>query len=176
MDLKSDDAPSYGDRVAVAGFPETDLFILKLANARCRRLGDTSHAVTQKCDSSEPKMIPDSFDMGKVLRDMMGCEVRASGKVIEPGSTRTGGTLDLACGPHVIPVDVSALDKNTPLGIAPVCIIEVTGICTLNTANWNPGDLFPSINGFTIVPRSPNDILIIGRRQQGRAPKHFTPY
>ena len=163
VDLKSDDAPSYDDRVAVAGFPETDLFILKLANARYRRLDGTSPTVKQKCDPSEPKLLPESFDMDKVLRDMMGCEVRASGKVIGPESSRTSGTLDLACGPHVIPVDISALDKNTSLGIAPGSIVEVTGICTLNTANWNPGDLFPSINGFTIVPRTPHDIRIISR-------------
>ena len=163
VDLKNGDAPSYGDRLAVAGFPETDLFILKLTNAQYRRMGSPAQEVAQERAPSEPKTLPASFDMDKVLRDMMGCEVRTSGKVIESGIARASGTFDLACGPHVIPVDVSALDKNIPLRIAPGSLVEVTGICALNTANWNPGDIFPRINGFTIVPRSPHDIRLIAR-------------
>lgn len=161
VDLKNCDAPSYGDRLAVAGFPETDLFILKLTNAQYRRIGNTARGGAQKPVPSKPKMLTDSFDMDKVLRDRMGCVVRVSGRFAESRSDISSGTFDLSCGRHVIPVDVSSLEAGALKDIVPGSVLEITGICVLNTANWNPGDIFPRINGFTIVPRSPRDIRIL---------------
>ena len=160
--IRQDSLPKPGDFVAVAGFPETDLFILSLANAVWQRLPETSGG---KCEADAAVIeISNGFDMDEVLRNHYGRILKATGKVMDfPQNADTKRTiLHISCGNHMVTVDLGS-NMAGCADVPPESVVEVTGICIPNTTRWNPSDLFPRINGFTLVPRSPDDIRILSR-------------
>ena len=157
VELKNGPPPSYGEHVAVAGFPETDFFILKLVSAVFKKCDNSA-----KPDAASALPLPETFDMDKVLRDMLGETIRVTGTVLPSEEPRPGnnGIFTLVCGEHRIPVDASALN-NRLSPPDPGCTVDVAGICVFNTQNWSPGAIFPRTDGFIVVPRSPDDIRIV---------------
>ena len=154
--LKAGSSPAYGERIAVAGFPETDLFILHLANAIWKRSGPAAEAPPEP--STE---LPENFDMDMVLREMLGRTVRITGKVSAADSGSRHGIFNLSCGRRIIPVDASALSGDIQ-ALAPAgSVIEVSGVCIFSTEKWNPGNMFPETKGFTVVPRTAEDLRIV---------------
>ena len=157
-ELKNDSPPSYGEHVAIAGFPETDFFILKLSGAMFKRQANDATAD----DVVLP--LPETFDMDKVLRDMLGRTIQVSGTAIPSDSLRSDGSghFSVACGTHRISVDTSALgDKVPPPDTGST--LKVVGVCVFNSQNWSPGVIFPRTNGFTLVPRASADICVLSR-------------
>ena len=157
-ELKDATAPAYGETVDVAGFPETDLFILKLKRAVCRRA--SAPAALPAGPTTE---LPSSFDMDMVLKALLGQTVRITGKVTDHLDESAGrhGILTLACGRHSVPIDVSSIADDARQVAPPGSVVEATGVCVFNTESWNPRDIFPRIHGFTIVPRGADDIRMI---------------
>jgi signal transduction histidine kinase len=100
--------------------------------------------------------------MDKVLREYYGqvISLRGTSVSIPAGDKRDLRMLTLACGNRLVPVDTTSC-PNTNNAISPGSKVEVTGVCLINTANWNPHDPFPRINGFTLVPRSPADLRLL---------------
>lgn len=164
--LKNGPAPAFGESVIVAGFPETDLFILCLANATWKRTGAKTSP-----DLGPATELPDRFDMDMVLREMTGRIIRVTGKVADedPGNGTGHGVFRLSCGGRTVPVDASSIADDTGRLAPPGSIVEATGVCVLATKSWNPSDIFPKIDGFTVVPRDASDIRIV------RHPPWLTP-
>ena len=166
--LNNGPMPEIGVRAAVAGFPETDLFIINLARAVCKTLPATTNepAIAQTAKTLAP-----DFDMDMVLRECYGRLIRITGKVISP-DTAAGHpatpTITISCGKHIIPIDVTSC-KNSSRLPSHGDVIEATGICVINTTRWNPLDIFPKIEGFTLAPRSADDLLLIS------SPSWWTP-
>ena len=158
VELKNGHAPGYGSSITVAGFPETDFFILKLSKA-VFRIDEPPTNVS--FEAATP--LPVSFDMDMVLRDMLGRAICITGKISDQADeyTSRNGLFNLSCGDRIIPIDVSSLKRDAREFAPPGSLIEVTGICALNTGNWSPRDIFPRINGFTVVPRTRADIRVI---------------
>jgi signal transduction histidine kinase len=152
--------PEIGSYVAVAGFPETNLFIINLARAVCKTVpSPTDGSVIAK---TAAKLAP-TFDMNTVLRECYGRLIRITGKVISQNSSTghpASPIITVSCGEHIIPVDVTSC-KGAEALPAYGDVIEATGICVINTSRWNPLDIFPRIEGFTLAPRSAGDLLII---------------
>ena len=155
--------PQCGDAIAVAGFPETDLFKLNLNRAVWSHLSpEESTLIKLAEEDTMPTLLADDFDMDIVLRDRSGSLVTLHGIVVEspPDESHADTTMILSCGGRVVPVDVWSCQgavHDMPLGSE----IEVTGVVLVNTENWNPLDPFPRISGFTLVPRSDKDVRII---------------
>ena len=161
-DIRQGPLPKSGDFVAVAGFPETDLFILSLANAVWKSLPDKSGG---ESTANDPVIeISNGFDMDEVLRDYYGRTLKTTGKVMDfPQNADTKRTLlHISCGNHMVTIDLGS-NLAEHADVPPESIVEVTGICIPNTTRWNPSDLFPRINGFTLVPRSRGDIRILSK-------------
>jgi len=155
--------PQCGDAIAVAGFPETDLFKLNLNRAVWSPLPpEESSSIKLADEDTLPTPLAEDFDMEIVLRDRSGSLVTMCGTVVESPSKngRTGTTMILSCGGRVVPVDVWSC-RNAVHGLPLGSEIEVTGAVLVNTGNWNPLDPFPRIDGFTLVPRSPADVRVI---------------
>ena len=166
--IDSGDLPAIGDNVSVAGFPETDLFIIKLARAVCRTTSRKADVVAEKETEME---ITSDFAMNSVLRENYGRLIRIKGQVIPPQQSYGGNAptrIAVACGKHVIPVDVTSCGEGFS---SPPCgsVLSVSGVCVINTSRWNPLDIFPRIEGFTIAPRSAADLLLIS------SPSWWTP-
>lgn len=152
--------PSIGDNIIVAGFPETDLFIIKLARALYKRI---SIETTITIEPDEWVELPSDFDMNEVLRENYGRPIRITGRVVTPNpaiGNVAPSTIAISCGKHIIPVDLtSCSDITTPPLYGD--IICASGICVINTTKWNPLDIFPRIEGFTLAPRSSADLRIL---------------
>ena len=129
--IDSGDLPSIGDNVSVAGFPETDLFIIKLARAVCKK-SNTNESI-QAGNEAETEISP-SFDMNSVLRENYGRLIRIKGQVLPPQRSYGGNApmrIAVSCGKHVIPVDLTSCGEGfTP----PLCgsMLSVSGICVIN--------------------------------------------
>ncbi len=158
-DITSGPPPRCGEHVAVVGFPETDLFILNLGKALCRPIPAGSNTVYSVAEEQAPIRLSPDFDMDKVLRECYGQVIGLRGTVVTVPSDNqdTSSIFGLACGNRLIPVDASACPSALN-GIPPGSMVDVSGVCLINTTNWNPLDPFPRINGFTLVLREPKDV------------------
>ena len=162
--------PTCGEAVAVAGFPDTDLFILNFTRASCRALtGEEAAALNVATEKTPPSRLPPDFDMDEVLRDYYGHIVTLRGTVFAaPSYDGRASTMNLLCGGRIVQVDVTSC-RETAEVIAPGSEVEVTGLCVINTTTWNPLNPFPRIDQFTVVTRSCGDIAVV------RTPPWWTP-
>ena len=165
--------PSIGDNVIVAGFPETDLFIIKLARAVYKKAPSDSGASAEPDKATE---LPPDFDMNAALRENYGRLIRVTGRVVAPNPSKDSGapsTIAISCGKHIIPIDLTSCNG---LVATPSYgdMINATGYCVINTTKWNPLDIFPRIDGFTLAPRSPADLRILSSTPWWTAGKLMT--
>jgi DNA-binding CsgD family transcriptional regulator len=109
-DITSGPPPRCGEHVAVVGFPETDLFILNLGKALCRKIPDDVNTVDSVAEEQEPIRLSPAFVMDKVLRECYGQVIGLRGTVVTVPSDNqdTSTVFGLACGNRLIPVDASA--------------------------------------------------------------------
>ena len=149
---KGETAPSYGERVIAAGFPETDLFIIILSKARLAPGRGEALAAGPAMALSE------DFEMETVLRDVCakGLAVRLRGRVVDA----EGGVFVVSFGRHQIRIDASALAPPVA-GIVPGCEVSVAGTCVRKTSHASHRSVFPHTEGFTVVPRIANDVQIL---------------
>lgn len=143
----------FGECVAVAGFPETDLFIINLAKAICRRVPGNRIA------DDPPRPLPEQFAMEVVLRDICahGGAVRIRGRVV--GEDRDEHVFEVQHGGHLVRVDWGAVAADVD-AVRPGSLVEIAGTCVRNTsADVSRG--FPRTAGFTVVPRTAADLLIV---------------
>ena len=155
--------PRPGEDVEVVGFPETDLFHINLTRSVFRTLSKPSRS-----KETAKSIIPEEilFDTNGTQR----IDTQYHGKLISvKGIIRTLPSFDaqhfrfnLECGRLQIPVDVS----SNPTALDDITIgttAEVSGICVMESPNWQSTLALPSLTGFMIVPRQPSDIRILSR-------------
>ena len=152
--------PEAGTWIEAVGFPETDLFTVNLANARIRpSTNGCSHAeLPQKVSAYRITHQPFTkrYDL-----DFYGHLVRFAG-IVRAISRPQGepGRLTIESDGILVPIDAGtsaeALDK-VEIG----CKIEATGVCVMESESWRPQRVVPTITGFFLVIRSPDDIRIL---------------
>jgi len=170
-DLKDGETPpTCGEAIAVAGFPDTDLFILNFTRASCRALsGEEASALNVATEETPPSRLPPDFDMDKVLRDYYGHIVTLRGTVFAaPSYDGRASTMNLLSSGRIVQVDGTSC-RETAEVIAPGSEVEATGLCVINTTTWNPLNPFPRIDQFTVVTRSCGDVVVV------RTPPWWTP-
>ena len=158
--IDSGPMPSIGDNIIVAGFPETDLFIVKFTRAVYKKTPDGRSTASESDKAAE---LPSDFDMNATLRENYGQLIRITGRVVAPNPSEDTGapaTITISCGKHVIPIDMTSCNGLTATP-SHGDVISATGVCVINTTKWNPLDIFPRIDGFTLAPRSPDDLRIL---------------
>lgn len=154
--------PACGTEVEAAGHPKTDLFHLNLANAFCRSA--TQSAVRRNAtpkDISPEAIFSERDGRHQINPNFYGQLIRMHGIVRSlPSPENANGLMNIDCNGVLVPVDVSAnpsVTEKLVLG----CQIEATGICIMETESWRSDNLFPVLGGFTLVPRSPDDIRVL---------------
>ena len=152
--------PKPGDFIEAAGIPESDVFRINLARAIWRP------AKPFPCPADSPAtnlsarvILTDESGRTAVKADLHGRLIRLSGLLRSQASS---GVLYLEDGGFLVPVDASAL-AEPPDGLSVGCRIAVTGVCVMNVEGWRPTDVFPRIDGFTLVPRATKDFEILAR-------------
>lgn len=159
-ELRHAPAPAYGEHVVVAGFPETDLFLIRLTKAVW------AASPGAPLGSEDVVDLPKDFAMDNVLRCICakGGAVRVRGLVQD--CSQTG--FSVLVGSHVIKVDASAIAASTAMPQTGSEVL-VVGTCVRNTSDIASRTIFPRTEGFTMVPRSRDDICVL------RSPPWWTP-
>ena len=158
--------PSCGDRIAVVGYPESDMYRINLARAQFRvgeGLSAGPNLPGNPEDVTPETILLDGRGKQMIKPNYHGRLVRMTGLVralsAEAGDERV---LYIDCGKFLIPTDVSAKPEiASELEIG--CMVKVTGVCVLESPNWRPSIAFPRIERILLVPRSKEDIRIISR-------------
>lgn len=161
IDLTEQIPPKYGMDIEVSGFPETDLYHLNLSRATWR---PSPHRLPV-----EPAAEQITADLLKRNRNgEPGLNTDYHGRAISMRGTVTdisrngSGRFSIACGEDRVIIDISAtpgIFSSIEMG----CIVDVSGICIMESRNWYPRAPFPHVEGYSIVVRTPADIRIIAR-------------
>lgn len=155
-------ALTVGQQVTVAGFAEHDpLMELQLAEALVRV--DCSAAAP--ADDAVPISLDDLFkrEVGgmSVNHRFNHRYVRLSGRLVEGGAEP--GVRTVSDGAHAVTIDLSAFPEEDVADLAPGARISVAGLCV---GEFRPNSMelgFPRFSGFTVIPRSAADIVIVSR-------------
>ena len=155
------DAPSYGDTVQVAGFPESNLFHVNLVRAIWR--------MAPPCEVEEDFPVPvtvralvtDKNGQTKFDHLMHGHPVHLRGRVLSlPGAGGDDTRFYLQDENFMLPVEAGAC-KAALKDISVGCEVEVSGICAIESESWRPNSMFPHIKGMMVVMRTPEDIRVL---------------
>ena len=155
--------PPVGASVTLAGKVEADFFSLTFENA-VWRLADATPAE----DPGPPKDVKtvDILPQGTTGQLMVdtsyqGALVRTEGQIISVSSDRSTLTLDGDGVPFT--VDTSTLSGQDVQPFAVGAKLRVTGRCLLETSKTSNFSMFPQIQGFKIIVRSPADVEILAQ-------------
>lgn len=155
--------PAYGDRVEVAGIPETDLYRINLSHAIYRQLPKCAVVYAQAAPiPSLGSLFSDSSGRCRIDPSHHGKVIRVSGSILDMSSAIPPKTIILKDGDFSLTVDTSALSGES-MRMAVGYTIEVDGICVVDISNLN--SLTPSQHAasLVLVPRRQEDIRIIAR-------------
>ena len=155
--------PTYGQSVCVVGFPETDLFRINLNGAIWK----------ESPISLPPEDPPKLCNVEAFLMDAKGhrqfrshgfgqtLKIRGTVRDIStPGKLQSCILID--CGRAIIPVDAGA-SKDVFGNVSIGCVVEVSGICLMETENWRSDAPFPRVTGMKLILRTPADLNILSR-------------
>ena len=160
---RNETAPRPGLRATICGYPETDQFNIILGTA------------TISSCTSEPST-PQSPVRLTSLSDVIGQNPSGSptftpsyyGKLVTLGGTirnlpslgNAEGHIGLDCNGHLIQIDTSFCPEATE-GLELGCQIEASGVCLLETNDYDTQADMPHISGLTLVLRNKDDIAIV---------------
>ena len=161
--------PNCGDKVEVAGLPETDFYRINLTDADWRLIATNVPPCESAKDCRIADLLTDNYGQPRITPFHHGQLIRLEGLIVDQPSVGSfQSTLMLKDGELVMPVELtSAKDVLNTTSVG--CRIAVTGICIVETEIWRPTAGFPHATGVIIVPRKADDIVILAR------PSWWTP-
>ena len=155
--------PTYGDRVEVAGVPETDLYRINLSHAIYRQLPKGNMTYTQAITiPSLCSLFSDSFGRGRIDPSHHGKVIRVSGSILDMSSAIPPKSIILKDGDFSLTVDTSALSCDS-MRMSVGYRIEVAGVCVVDIGNMDGLAPFQHAANLILVPRRPEDIQVIAR-------------
>ncbi len=170
VEIAEPNLPKCGDFVEVAGFLETDLYHINLMRAiwRPAKAPPTAELSQERAVPISPRTIMlDEHGRTKIDPLFHGKTIKLTGRIATlPGEE--GDRINLECDNYIVPVEVET-PAISALGLVPDAVVEVTGVCVMETENWHPNSVFPRMKGFFLVVHSPSDIHVI------RLPSWWTP-
>ena len=155
--------PAYGETVRVVGFPETDLFRINISEAIWRReeADLPPEEPPQPCTAAA--LLMDASGRQQFRPRYFGHTLKLKGQLRDiPEANRPKAHALLDCGNVIIPVNTD-MCPSVFRDAAAGCIVELSGICLMETENWRSNAPFPRITGMTLIMRTPNDLNILSR-------------
>ena len=155
--------PSYGETVRVVGFPETDLFRINIGEAIWRREQADLTPEDTPMPCTVEALLMDAKGQQQFRPHYFGKSLKITGCVRDfTGATNPRTHLLLDCGKAIIPVNADTCPyafKDVTEG----CVVEVSGICLMETENWRSDAPFPRVTGMTLILRTAADLKILSR-------------
>ena len=162
IDLAMASPPKYGQCVEATGLPETDLYRLNLSRAIWREIPAAAAPEPNVIDVTIRDMTVSASGVRGFQTNYHGKPVRMRGVVRSLPSPTGEGRLGLECDGQIVPVDASACPEAFR-GVEIGCTLSVSGTCLMETENWHPNAPFPHVEGFAIITRTPDDIVVLKR-------------
>ena len=155
--------------VEAAGFPETDLYRINLANARWKTTHDLGIAEPPAVRMSAHDIFTDAQGRQRFFSKLHGQAVTLTGHVPNlPAGGNGNGRLRLTCDGCSVDVDFSAA-PGVLNRIQPGSQIETTGVCVLETDQSSSAYLAPRITSVLLVIRRESDVVLL------QSPSWWTP-
>lgn len=152
--------PQPGTAVCVVGTPETDLYHINLIAARIKTLDGMPQGFGDAPrDVSAESVLSDRDGASHFEPRFHGQAIRLSG-IARSAPTEDFPNINLDCDGRIVPVNVHATLKGLPT-IPRGSRLSVAGICRMDADAWQPNRVFPQIRGFTLVPRTADDIRVL---------------
>ena len=154
--------PHAGDWIDAVGFPETDLFTVNLSNVRIRPAPAEPSVPEEPAAVSADRICHHPFTR-RFDHDFHGRLVRIQG-VIRAVTRQPDApeVITIESDGVLLPVD----SGSTPGAFDDAEIgskVEATGICVMESENWRPQHVLPTISSVKLVLRSPADLRILSR-------------
>ena len=156
-------APRPGLRATVCGYPETDQFNIILGTATISSCSPESAA------PQTPVRLQSLSDViGRNPSGSLTFKPSYYGKLVTlagtirnlPSLGNAEGRIGLDCDGHLVQLDTSTCPEATE-GLELGCRIEATGVCLLETNDYDAQADMPHISGLTLVLRGKGDIAVI---------------
>lgn len=164
LELSSDDLPHPGQRIRATGYPETDVYSIILIHALWKP--DETDGVRPKepiNDISARSVIEDTKGRPSYNLGLHGHVVRLRGIVRgNPSDGNPDRCLYLESDGSTVVVDAGTAERGTegfPIG----SLVEVTGVCVMDTDKISLNYLFPRISGYRIVLRETGDVRLLAK-------------
>ena len=162
--LASDQPPSIGSGIRVLGLPVTDFYSLNLIHARWRPSSCKSFHRNAPVDLSLATLLQDNCGHPQINVPYYGKVIRCTGTVqYFSAADRKNAFLQLLSDGQLLTVDVSASPEILDIKLEVGSTITVTGVCVINTDNWNTDHVPDPHPQLFLVPSSPADIVILSR-------------
>ena len=156
------DAPAHGRRVSAVGFPETDTFMLHLANAVWSPEYGAALPEREALESGIDSIARNPYGKPHVNIRTNGRTVRFKGLVRYMMDAAQNHTLFVESEGHLVMVDLSAC-QPPPDDIEVGSEVSVSGTYVVDAERMDTGDSVPKAHGFFIVPRRSADIAVLSR-------------
>ena len=154
-------APSANSFIEAVGLPESDLYRVNLARVIWRPTEEFASEELPETNITAGTILTDGCGHREIKLEFYGRAITLSG-IIRSLPQSEDGKFYLEDGDFLVPVDASAA-SDALRGLEVGCTIRATGICVMNIESWRPTAVFPRIDGFTLVPRTGDDIVVLSR-------------
>lgn len=155
--------PRPGLRATICGYPETDQFNIILGTATI------ASAAPSASPPQEPVRLA-TLDavVGRNAAGALSFKPSCHGKLVTLGGTVRNlpspggppGRVGLDCGGYLVQLDASACPEAVA-GLELDCRIEATGVCLLETNDYDAQADMPHISGLTLVLRGEGDVAVV---------------
>lgn len=152
--------PAIGSEILAVGRPATDTYRLNLSEATYReaartnrRAGNEEHALS----------LDDVICNGSYMPVAYGHAIKIRGRVTAlPQLPTEEARMTVDVGGQSVLIDLGAC-RTAADTLQSGCLVELTGICLLDSDNWRPDAPLPKIRELVVIVRSPDDIRVLAR-------------
>ena len=161
---ESGNLPRYGDFIEATGLPETDLFRINLYNATWKPLSRRPIREERPTDVqvSELTLTDDGNGQAFLCCQYHGRLISFSGIVRSIPNDGPDRRIYVESDSCLTAVDVSLIPQASD-ALSVGCTVRVTGTCVMNVRSCRVQSAICRIDGFTLVPRSADDIRVLAR-------------
>ena len=159
--LATADLPPCGAAVEVAGLPETDFYRWNLSRGSWRKIDTSPSTHEQPLEVSAQSLLKDESGRPQFAAHQHGNALRIFGRVTGYDSKEsTIQRILLDCQGTPVAVDTSSV-PSLHEKVERETVLEITGVCVMETEPWSPYTPFPHIENFFLVARTPDDIRLV---------------
>ena len=157
------DLPDAGERITVAGLPETDAFTIHITSAIFRREASAQSALDEPTIMSGADILADNPLQRQLQIKSHGQLIRMKGEFLGTATQQTkDDTINLVCDGQNITV-ICDCCTEVAQSLRRGSIIEIIGVGIVDMESPTTATTLPHIRGFSLVLRSAKDLRILSQ-------------